>query len=315
MEAKGIKRLLASLALSLAAAIPVKCVAQTLAAPSCVEANTRQSLARGQFKEAESQLRQVVDRSQPCPEAHFLLAYDLLRQNLPRQSLAEYTAAARLRTPGSEDLRNVALDYVLLDDYPDAGHWIQRALSLDANDSENWYVLGRIRYSTGKFQDAVDAFEHTLRLTPESVKAENNLGLAFEALNEVDKASEAYRRAIAFGERSGKQSEQPMINLAIVLTHRSDTDGALALLTRAVVLAPQDARAREHLGQVYAELNELPQAQEQLEKAVSLSPSDARLHFQLGQVYRREGISDKAKAEFARAATLNGAHSTPDHLN
>jgi Flp pilus assembly protein TadD len=315
MGMMGSKSRLMSIALLLAAATPIKCIAQTLVAPSCVEANTRQSLARGQFKEAERQLRQVVDRSQSCPEAHFLLAYDLLRQNLPRQSLAEYTTAARLRTPGSEDLRNVALDYVLLDDYPDADHWIQRALSLDANDSESWYVLGRIRYSTGKFQDAVDAFKHTLGLAPESVKAENNLGLAYEALNEIDKASDVYRRAIAIGEKSGKPSEQPMINLAVLLTHRSDTDGALALLTRAVVLAPQDARAREHLGQVYAERNELPQAQEQLEKAVSLSPSDARLHFQLGQVYRREGIGDKAKSEFARAASLNGAHSTPGHLN
>jgi Flp pilus assembly protein TadD len=313
MEAKAIKSLLTSIALLLAAAIPVKGIAQTLTASSCVEANTRQSLARGQFKQAEGELRQVIDRGQPCPEAHFLLAYDLLRQNLPRQSLAEYTTAAQLRTPGSEDLRNVALDYVLLDDYPDASHWVERALSLDANDSENWYVLGRIRYSTGKFEDAIDSFEHALRLAPESVKAENNLGLTYDALNQFDKASDAYRKAIAYGERSGEQTEQPMINLAILLMHRADTDGALALLTRAVALAPEDARAREHLGQVFAERNELPQAQEQLEKAVSLSPSDARLHFQLGQVYRREGINDKAKAEFGRSASLNGAHSTPDH--
>jgi Flp pilus assembly protein TadD len=279
-------------------------------APSCIDESTRQTMAREQFKQAEEELRQVIATDQTCTDAHFLLAYDLLRQNLPRQSLAEYTTAATLRTPGPQDLRNVALDYVLLDDYPDAGHWIQRALTMDANDSENWYVLGRIRYSSGKFQDAVTAFEHTLLLAPKSVKAENNLGLTYEALNEGEKAMNAYRTAIAFGERPGEQSEQPMINLAILLAHRSDLDGALALLTRAVTLAPQDVRAREHLGQVYLGRNQLPEAQEQLEKAVSLSPEDPRLHFQLGQVYRREGIAGKAKAEFARSASLNGSHST-----
>ena len=307
------KRSLSGGLLLLLATILNCCVAQG-AASSCVDDDTRQAVARGEFKQAEARLRQIAAGG-PCVEAHLLLAYDLLRQNLPRQSLAEYTSAARLRTPNPEDLRNVALDYVLLNDYPDADRWIQRALTMDTNDSENWYVLGRIRYSTGKLQDAVDSFEHTLLLAPQSVKAENNLGLAYEGLNEMEKASDAYRSAISMGERSGKQSEQPMINLAILLAHRSDLDGALALLTRAVVLAPNEPRAREHLGQVYVERNQLPQAQEQLEKAVLLSPQDGRLHFQLGQVYRREGMGDKAKVEFARSASLNGAHSTADHLN
>jgi Flp pilus assembly protein TadD len=311
MVAEGMQCRLRRIALVLVAALPVQCIAQQ----SCVEEGTRQSLARGQFKQAEGELRKALTAAQPCAEAHFLLAYDLLRQDLPRQSLAEYTAAAQLRTPSAEDLRNVALDYVLLNDYSDADHWIRRALEADANDSESWYVSGRILYSRGKFQEAVEAFQQTLRLAPESVKAENNLGLAYEGLNEVEKAADAYRKAISFGEKTGNQSEQPMINLAIVLTHRSDLDGALILLTRAVELAPEDVRVREYLGQLYVARNELAQAQIELEKAVSLSPGDARLHFQLGQVYRREGNGEKAQAEFTRSASLNGAHSTPDHPN
>jgi Flp pilus assembly protein TadD len=290
-------------------------VATGTAQTVCVQESSRQFLVRGQFDAAAKELRQTVAAHQPCAEAHFLLAYALLRQNHPGESLAEYTAAATLRTPTPEDLRNVALDYVLLDDYPDADHWIQRALQADGNDSENWYVLGRIRYSRGRFADAIKAFEHTLVLAPGSVKAENNLGLAYESLNQVDQAADAYRRAIAFGKQSGKESEQPMINLAILLAHRSDLDDALDLLKRAVVLAPEDPRVREQLGHVYFERNELSQAQAELEKAVSLSPADARLHFLLGQVYRREGLSDKAKFEFSRSASLNGTHSTPDHFN
>lgn len=189
----------------------------------CVQQRAKQYLARGQFKEAEDELRRTITTDPLCPEGRFPLAYALLRQNLAEESLAEYTAAARLRTPNAEDLRNVALDYVLLDDYSDADLWAQRALQLDVNDSEGWYMLGRIRYSTGKFQDAVKYFENALVIAPENVKAETNLGLAYEGLNEVDKAVDAYQKAIAFGEKSGKPSEQPMINLAIVLAHRSSS--------------------------------------------------------------------------------------------
>jgi Flp pilus assembly protein TadD len=104
-----------------------------------------------------------------------------------------------------------------------------------------------------------------------------------------------------------------MINLSIVLEHRSDLSGAEALLLRAAVIAPGDARVHEYLGHIYLDRNELGQAQAEIEQAVSLSPSDARLHFMLGQVYRRQGLDDKAKAEFARFAAMNGTHSTPDY--
>jgi tetratricopeptide (TPR) repeat protein len=281
--------------------------------PACVEESAKRSVDRGEFKEAEKELRQSLATGRACPDEHFLLAYALLRQNLAKESLAEYTAGARLREPTAEDLRNVALDYVLLNDYSDADHWVQRALQSDGNSAETWYVLGRIRYGVGKFQDAAAAFTRTLSIDPESVKAENNLGLAYQGLNNMDQAIDAYRKAITFGEKTGHPSEQPMINLAVVLDYRSNLDEALALLTRAVALAPEDARAREHLGHVYLELSELPQAQAQLEKAVSLSPTDARLHFLLGQAYRREGMNDKANIEFARFASLNGTHSTPDY--
>ena len=292
-------------------------LAQTVTAgegqPGCVLESARQFAARGQFKEAETELRRTLATAQPCPEARFLLAYTLLRQNLAKESLAEYTAAARLRAPTPTDLRNVALDYVLLGDYSDADHWAQRALQSDVHDPESLYALGRIRYSTGKYVDAVQYFEEALAVSPENAKVENNLGLAYEGLNEVDKAVDAYKRAIALGENSGTPSEQPMINLAIVLAHRSDLDGALALLKRAVIIAPEDTSIHEHLGHVYLELNQPPQAQIQLEKAVSLSPSVARLHFLLGQVYRREGLNEKGNAEFSRSASLNGTHSTPDY--
>jgi Flp pilus assembly protein TadD len=310
-------------AILLAFAIPLSSLAQqpsispaqSAGRRGCVPERAVSFLAQKQFKDAESELRETIAVSPSCPEAHFLLGYTLLRQNRPTESLAEYTSAAQLQTPTPEDLRNVALDYVLLADYVDADRWIERALTINRTDSENWYVLGRIRYSDGRFSDAVHAFQRTLELAPGNLKAEDNLGLAYEELNEPEKAMDAYRRAIASGDKSGQPSEQPMNNLAVLLTHRSDLDGALALLTRAVTLAPEDVSVREHLGHVYMEKNELSLAQIQLEKAVALSPQDARLHYLLGQVYRRQGNRASADLEFTRSSSLNGTHSSPEPRN
>jgi tetratricopeptide (TPR) repeat protein len=211
--------------------------------------------------------------------------------------------------PTAVDLRNVGLDYVLLNDYPDAEKWTLRSLDMNKSDPETWYSLGRIRYSTGKFQDAVQCFVHALALAPRSPKAATNLGLAYEGLNQPDKAAEAYQAAIDLQKDSANRSPEPLIRLAILLLHRGDLDKALTLLKGAAGFAPDDPQVHEQMGLVYLEQAQLADAQAQFEKAVSLSPQDPRLHFLLGRVYRREGLLQKAQDEFARTASLSGTHS------
>jgi Tfp pilus assembly protein PilF len=289
---------------------------QTHGAPSgsCLDNTAKQLLEKDDFKNAIIPLRAALRQDSNCADAQYMLAYSLLRDNRPDESLSTYTAAARMRTPSATDLRNVALDYVLLEDYADARHWVKAALSIDAQDAESWYVLGRIQYTTSDAQGAASSFERSLELTPHNSKVENNLGLAYEALNEPSKAIEAYHQAIVAGQQSGRPSEQPLMNLAILLSHKGDLQTALSLLISAVAIAPQDVDVQEHLGHTYLDLNELPEAQAHLEKAVALHPSDGRLHFLLGQAYRRSGMTNQSKAEFALAASLDATHATPLHV-
>lgn len=277
----------------------------------------RQLVESGEFQRAEADLRAYLSSNEHSASGRFLLAYTLMRLDRPKDSLGEYTLAAKLRTPSAEDLKNVALDYVLLNDYDDADNWMRRSLQMNSKDPDAWYGLGRIRYTKGRFQDAVECFQKALALEPRSVKAENNLGLAYEGLNRTDDAIAAYRKALQFEQDLGEQAskppgEQPMLNLAIVLMHRGHFDEALLLLTRAVAIAPRDPKIREQLGHLYLHQGKLSDATQQFTQAVALSPDNAALHFMLGQVYRRQGQDARARAEFARAAALNGSHSTPD---
>src|SRR5271170_6195132 len=103
-------------------------------------------IAAGKFAEAESLLRATIATTPESADDHFLLAYMLLRENKPTESLAEYTLAAKLRAPSAEDLKSVALDYVLLESYPEADRWSSRSVEMNPKDADAWYVLGRIRY-------------------------------------------------------------------------------------------------------------------------------------------------------------------------
>jgi Flp pilus assembly protein TadD len=266
----------------------------------------------GRFVQADALLRPLIVADPKAAEPRYLLAYALLREDKPTDSLKEYTSAAALRTPTAADLRNVALDYVLLKDLPDAERWMNRSLAMDGNDAETWYTMGRLHYTQGHYGDALTCFQKTLALNSHSVKAENNLGLAYEALNRNDDAVRVYRTAIAWQKDDPAPSEQPLLNLAILLVHRNQAEEAEQLLEQAAKIAPKEPRIHENLGQVYLRRGRETDAVKEFAAAVTLAPENPRYHYLLGQALRRAGDDVQAKREFARSAALNGSHSTPE---
>ncbi len=274
------------------------------------------ALADGRWSTADALLRTELALHPDSAPALYALGEVLFREDHPKESLATFTRAAAQAHPSAESLRLVALDYVLLNDYSDADRWITVAAQQDQQDSEIWYSMGRIKYTENRFQEAEESFKKSLALAPRSVKAENNLGLTYEALNRPEDAIQAYRLAIAWQQGAATPSAQPLLNLGSLETDRNALDDALALLLQAEAIAPGDGKIHGALGKLFIRRQELPEAQKELEQAVAKTPDSAALHFQLGQVYRKEGLEERSKQELKRAAELSGTHSNdPDRAN
>jgi len=88
------------------------------------------------------------------------------RNTKTKASLAEFTEGAKYHPPSAFDLKIVAFDYVLLDDYVDADKWLTKMLQWTPADAEGWYYLGRTKYNENRFDEAVHAFQQTLTLDP-----------------------------------------------------------------------------------------------------------------------------------------------------
>ncbi len=279
-------------------------------------ARARQLLVERHPDQAEAVLREYLGTHELSAPARWLLGDTLVHQNKPKDALAEFTHAARLEPPSSDNLVEVAHAYVLMSGYKEAAHWLQNAVALNPANTEAWYSLGRVQYTDQNFNAAIGSFEHVLALEPHSVRAENNRGLALEALNRTDEAVAAYRNALAWQAGAGAPSEQPMINLATVLIHRAQFTEALPLLIQAEAAAPANPQIREpieeQLGHLYLQQSRLPEAAAAFERALLLTPNSGPLHFLLGQTYRRMGLKDKSEEQFRLSAAIAGNHSTPE---
>ena len=281
--------------------------------PDTPLAEARSLLELGKSSDAERVTRRYLQVHPNSADGHYLLGYILFKEQDAKSSLAEYTEGARYRTPSAADLEAVAADYVLLKDYPDADKWFTKAVEWNPKDALGWYYLGRTKYNENRFEEAVSAFEQCLTLDPKDVKAEDNLGLSYEGLNQADKAIAAYRNAIAWQADAAVKNSGPLFDLGSLLVDSNRPEEALPYLLEAARLTPQDYRVHRQLGKAYTHLNRLENAQAELEQAAKLAPENAPVHFMLAQVYRKRGLQDKAKLESDRYTRLAGSNQSPEN--
>lgn len=262
------------------------------------------------YPEAAQQIKTYLQNHPDSAPAHFLLGYTLYRENMPRESLAEYTLGARFKNPAASDLAAVAMDYILLHDYSDADKWLTEATARSPDNGLYCYYLGRTKYVENHFQEAIEVFQKCLALSPDNLRAEYNLGLAYAGAGQVDKATIAYQTAIAWQQSSGVLDPQPYLDFGMMLLQQEKPAQALPMLQKAVALGPQNPRAHEQLGKTWQLLHNLPNADSEMQAAIRLAPDISALHFEMGRIFQMEGQKAKAKEEFDRCAALNATHST-----
>jgi len=275
----------------------------------------RQLIADRKLDKAESVLLAGIKANPDAVDAHYLLGYVYFREQRPKDSLAEYTLGAAGRHPTAGEFRIIAADYVFLKSLPDADRWFTEAAKEAPGDAEGWYLLGRTKYNEGKYAEAAEAFQRALAVRPQDVKAEDNLGLSYQALNRIPEAKAAFETAISWQQNLPNAGGAPYLDLGELLLEDNESDKAIANLRQAASLSPNNPKAHEELGRAYQQSGDLASARIELEKTIDLAPQSSSAHFQLGQIYRRLGQQDLARKELEISAHLTSTHSSTETPN
>jgi Flp pilus assembly protein TadD len=226
--------------------------------------SARLDLNNGMVEQADREVRQYLGKHPNSADAHYMLGFVLFREiqerakdqskgqsnfkaDTAKASLAEYTEGAKYRTPSYLDLKIVALDYILLEDYADADKWLSRSLEWNPQDAESWYDLGRIKYNEARLSEALNAFDRCLKLDSANVKAEDNLGMTYAKLGRTSDAISAFQTAIAWQAGLREKNPQPFIDLGRLLIDQNRPQEATSYLLQATKIAPGSDQAHELL--------------------------------------------------------------------
>jgi tetratricopeptide (TPR) repeat protein len=88
-----------------------------------------------------------------------------------------------------------------------------QSTSLSPNNAQLWNEWGLVAYFLGRYEDAVDKYQHSLQLDPRFVDTYVFLGDAYQALNKPEEALEAHLKAVEMN--PGSLSDQRLFSLPI----------------------------------------------------------------------------------------------------
>jgi len=114
------------------------------------------------------------------------------------------------------------------------------------------------------WKDQIEFYERTLLFAPESIRANNDLAIAYEKIGKHDEAVEIYRELI----RINPNQPDVYVNLAAVYLVTGKTDYAIAMCEKALSLEPINATARNNLAVAYYMQGKFNAAIEQCDLAV-----------------------------------------------
>ncbi len=163
------------------------------------------------------------------------------------------------------------------------------------------YNLGKAYQSQGFIDSAIGQYRIAIKLDPDNPALRINLGTAYRAKGYIDSAIEQYRAV----NNLNPDYAAAYYNLGIIYQSQGFIDSAIEQYQTAIRLDPDYAAAYNNLGNTYQSRGLIDKAIEQYRSVIKLSPDHAAAYYNLGNAYKSRGLIDRAIERYQTAIRLD----------
>jgi tetratricopeptide (TPR) repeat protein len=277
----------------------------TLTLATARRAEIDKAIKAEDWTKAEELLAAEIERSPKSMELLKLIASVFMRDRKPLNAAIALKKAEAVGPLDAASRFQLALAYIGMR----RGEWARPVLDglvwAEPNNAAYLYWLGRIDYDAGKYAAAVARLKQVVSVQPGFIRAYDNLGLCYEALNRPEEAAAQYREAIRRVRLLGEPWPWPFLNLGILQRRNGELEEAEALFREALTIDASFAPALYQLGTVLEYQDRADEAVTALQRAAAADPAYAEPHFALARILRRQGKTSEADAALA---TFNRLH-------
>jgi tetratricopeptide (TPR) repeat protein len=197
----------------------------------------------------------------------------------------------------NSELGTIALQLSL---WQDAVEAFQGTLKIREDDTLAVYNLGRAFMGLSRFEDARQQFARYVGVRPDDASGHCALGMTLAALEQLAEARKEFERSIAL---APAQTES-YFRLGLIDLDAKDLDGAARNLHQVLAREAKHAGALSALGRVAFEQKRYPDAIDLLQQAIASDESLREAHYYLGLTFARVGRKAEAEAQLQIAIRL-----------
>jgi len=259
----------------------------------------------GHAKEAERQLGRLRTLNPGDPE-NTARAVAVLARNGRGREAARWADRWAAEHPGHPAGPAIAVRAWTLAGVPDSAvARARRAVAAAPDSSEPRRLLARALVEAKRYREAEREWLVLHERHPAEPGYLLDLGGCREQAGEVDGAIEAGRRALALA-----PAWPPALNFLgyVMADHGRELEEARELIERALSEDPDNGAYVDSFGWVLYRLGRLEQAREHLERAVRLTGGDPIVREHLGDVYRDLQLAALAREQYRLAHESEGDH-------
>lgn len=182
--------------------------------------------------------------------------------------------------------------------YPEAVLAYQRGLEAEPDNVELLNSLGFALFQQGKSDAAVDALEKALKNDPKHWKAHNNMALAAIDIGELELAEAHYRESLAIKPQTAIYND-----LGFVLEQQGLSEEASDMYRESLELDPKSLAARYNFASTLVRSGQFDEAEKQFHLVIDKEP-DAKSYTGLSIVLAEQGKLDESRSAINRALKI-----------
>jgi len=185
---------------------------------------------------------------------------------------------------------------------PEAAAIYQDILDVKPKHADALHLLGLVFYRAGNNETAVELITKAIGIKA-AAPMYFNLALVFEALDDINKAKQAYLQTI----KLDRKYSEAYNNLGNILFVQGKLQSAVDNYKQAIKINPAYAEAHNNLGNVFRSSARFSDACDSYRKAVACNPGSAESQNNLGFVLQQQGDYAEAESCYRKAMGLNPA--------
>ncbi len=167
-----------------------------------------------------------------------------------------------------------------------------KVIALDPARVSAHHSLGSLYLRLQRYSDAVAALQKAVALDPGRADAFLDLGTAYEESKDFARAADAYEKYVALKPANPWTGH---LRLGLCRLELNQPEAAVAALSEALKLQPNDVKTNFSLGEAYVRAKSLDKAEATYKSLVGLNPEGATTYYgKIIQMYDEAGQYDKA---------------------